>query len=84
MEEPEERLAEEPEENPVEEPEERLIEAPRVVVCEEDDRDAEEEPPERRVWASASGAAIIAITMNIAAMELIILLMALSFNRLLV
>ncbi len=78
-----ERLMEEPEERPIEEPEERLIEEdPRVVVCEEDDRDAEEEPPERRVWASASGAAIIAIVMNIAAMELIILLMALSFYRL--
>ena len=68
-----ERLAEEP-------PDRLMEEEPREVVCEEDDREAVEEPPERRDWASASGAAIIAIVMKSAAMELIILLMALSFK----
>jgi hypothetical protein len=36
-------------------------------------------PEERRVWASASGAAIIAMARIRAAVVLIILLMALSF-----
>ena len=60
------------------EPDERLIEEdPRVVVWEEDDRDAAEDPPERRDWATASGAAIITKVMSIAAKVLIILFMAL-------
>ena len=67
----------------VEEPPDRLLmeEEPREVVCEEDDRvavDASRE--ERRDWASASGAAIIAVAMKRAATVLIILLMALSFK----
>ena len=65
------------------EPEERLVlteEDPRLVVCEEDDREVVAEPPEeRRDWAEAPGAAIIAMTMLNAAKVLIILLMALSF-----
>ena len=61
------------------EPDERLIEEdPRVVVWEEDDR-AAEDPPERRDWASASGAATITKVRAIAAKVLIILFMALSF-----
>ena len=67
----------------VEEPPDRLLmeEEPREVVCEEDDRVAVEAPPEeRRDWAFASGAAIIAIVMKSAATVLIILLMALSFK----
>ena len=74
-----ERLLEPPEEREVEtEPDERLIEEdPRVVVWEEDDRDAAEDPPERRDWATASGAAIITTVMSIAAKVLIILFMAL-------
>jgi hypothetical protein len=74
-----ERLLEPPEEREVEtEPDERLIEEdPRVVVWEEDDRDAAEDPPERRDWATASGAAIITKVMSIAAKVLIILFMAL-------
>ena len=75
-----ERLLEPPEEREVEtEPDERLIEEdPRVVVWEEDDR-AAEDPPERRDWASASGAATITKVRAIAAKMLIILFMALSF-----
>ena len=62
------------------EPDERLIEEdPRVVVWEEDDR-AAEDPPERRDWASASGAATITKVRAIAAKMLIILFMALSFK----
>ena len=74
-----ERLLEPPEEREVDtEPDERLIEEdPRVVVWEEDDRDAAEDPPERRDWATASGAAIITTVMSIAAKVLIILFMAL-------
>ena len=74
-----ERLLEPPEEREVDtEPDERLIEEdPRVVVWEEDDRDAAEDPPERRDWATASGAAIITKVMSIAAKVLIILFMAL-------
>jgi len=69
-----ERLAEEP-------PDRLTEEEPREVVCEEDDRVAVEAPPEeRRDWAFASGAAIIAIAMKRAATVLIILLMALSFK----
>ena len=69
-----ERLAEEP-------PDRLMEEEPREVVCEEDDRVAVEAPPEeRRDWAFASGAAIIAIAMKRAATVLIILLMALSFK----
>ena len=76
-----ERLAEAPEEREGEtEPDERLIEEdPRVVVWEEDDRVAAEDPPERRDWASASGAAIITKVTRSAAKVLIILFMALSF-----
>ena len=76
-----ERLAEAPEERVGEtEPDERLIEEdPRVVVWEEDDRVAAEDPPERRDWASASGAAIITKVTRNAAKVLIILFMALSF-----
>ena len=76
---PVERLTEGPEEREVDtEPDERLIEEdPRVVVWEEDDRDAAEDPPERRDWATASGAAIITKVMSIAAKVLIILFMAL-------
>ena len=67
---PEERLVET-------EPDERLIEEdPRVVVWEEDDR-AAEDPPERRDWASASGAATITKVRRTAAKVLIILFMAL-------
>ena len=79
LEPPEERLTEGPEEREVDtEPDERLIEEdPRVVVWEEDDRDAAEDPPERRDWATASGAAIITKVMSIAAKVLIILFMAL-------
>ena len=76
---PEERLADTaPEERLVEtEPDERLIEEdPRVVVWEEDDR-AAEDPPERRDWASASGAATITKVRRTAAKVLIILFMAL-------
>jgi hypothetical protein len=78
---PAERLAEAPEEREGEtEPDERLIEEdPRVVVWEEDDRVAAEDPPERRDWASASGAAIITKVTRSAAKVLIILFMALSF-----
>ena len=78
LEPPEERLTEGPEEREVDtEPDERLIEEdPRVVVWEEDDR-AAEDPPERRDWATASGAAIITKVMSIAAKVLIILFMAL-------
>ena len=74
-----ERLLEPPEEREEDtEPDERLIEEdPRVVVWEEDDRDAAEDPPERRDWATASGAAIITKVMSIAAKVLIILFMAL-------
>lgn len=74
-----ERLVEGAEEREVDtEPDERLIEEdPRVVVWEEDDRDAAEDPPERRDWATASGAAIITKVMSIAAKVLIILFMAL-------
>ena len=82
-----ERLAVAPVERPIEAPEERegaiepvdrlAEEDPRVVVWEEDDRDAVWEPPERRAWAFASGAAIIAMATTRAAMELIILFMAL-------
>ena len=62
------------------EPDERLIEEdPRVVVWEEDDR-AAEDPPERRDWASASGAATITKVMRTAAKKLIILFMALCFK----
>ena len=63
------------------EPEDRLEEEdPRVVVCEEDDRDVLEElPEERRFCAIASGAAIIAMARNRAAAVLIILLMAFKF-----
>ena len=77
---PEERLIEAPAEREgVAEPDERLIEEdPRVVVWEEDDR-AAEDPPERRDWASASGAATITKVMRSAAKVLIILFMALSF-----
>ena len=77
---PEERLTEAPEEREgATEPDERLIEEdPRVVVWEEDDR-AAEDPPERRDWASASGAATITKVRAIAAKVLIILFMALSF-----
>ena len=73
-------LIEAPEERLVEtEPDERLIEEdPRVVVWEEDDR-AAEDPPERRDWASASGAATITKVMRTAAKVLIILFMALVF-----
>jgi hypothetical protein len=62
-------------------PEDRLEEEdPRVVVCEEDDRDEPADPPEeRRVWAKASGAATIAMARNRAAAVLIILLMAFKF-----
>ena len=84
-----ERLAVAPVERPIEAPEERegaiepvdrlAEEDPRVVVWEEDDRDAVWEPPERRAWAFASGAAIIAMATTRAAMELIILFMALLF-----
>ena len=79
LEPPVERLTEGPEEREVDtEPDERLIEEdPRVVVWEEDDRDAAEDPPERRDWATASGAAIITKVMSIAAKVLIILFMAL-------
>ena len=78
---PEERLTEAPEEREgATEPDERLIEEdPRVVVWEEDDR-AAEDPPERRDWASASGAATITKVRAIAAKMLIILFMALSFK----
>ena len=78
---PDERLAETaPEDRLVEtEPDERLIEEdPRVVVWEEDDR-AAEDPPERRDWASASGAATITKVRRTAAKVLIILFMALVF-----
>ena len=65
----------------VEPPDRLMEEEPREVVCEEDDRVAVEAPPEeRRDWAFASGAAIIAIVMKRAATVLIILLMALSFK----
>ena len=65
-----------------EEPDERLTEEdPRVVVWEEDDRVAVEDPPERRDWASASGAAIITKVTRSAAKVLIILFMALKFKR---
>jgi hypothetical protein len=72
--------AEAPEERLVEtEPDGRLIEEdPRVVVWEEDDR-AAEDAPERRDWASASGAAIITKVTRSAAKVLIILFMALVF-----
>ena len=77
---PEERVApiEAPEEREgATEPDERLIEEdPRVVVWEEDDR-AAEDPPERRDWASASGAATITKVRRTAAKVLIILFMAL-------
>ena len=77
---PADRLIEAPvEREGVAEPDERLIEEdPRVVVWEEDDR-AAEDPPERRDWASASGAATITKVRAIAAKVLIILFMALSF-----
>ena len=73
-----ERLTEGAEEREVDtEPDERLIEEdPRVVVWEEDDR-AAEDPPERRDWASASGAATITKVRRTAAKVLIILFMAL-------
>ena len=77
----EEALAEGAAERPEDiEPDERLLieEEPRVVVWEEDDR-AAEDPPERRDWASASGAATITKVRAIAAKVLIILFMALSF-----
>jgi len=53
----------------------------RTEVCEAEDRAPEEDrPEERRDWADAPGAAIIAIVMKRAAAVLIILLMALSFK----
>ena len=65
----------------VEPPDRLMEEEPREVVCEEDDRVAVEAPPEeRRDWAFAPGAAIIAIAVKRAATVLIILLMALSFK----
>ena len=82
VEEPVERLPmDEPEERLMEEvPAERLMEEdPRVATCEEDDRDAVEEPPERRLWARASGAATITVVTRSAATVLIILFIAQSF-----
>ena len=81
IEEPEERLVVAPAERPEDiEPDERLLieEEPRVVVWEEDDR-AAEDPPERRDWATASGAATLTKVRRSAAKVLIILFMALSF-----